>query len=67
MILSKIKALCEERKMSIAGLEKAVGLSNGTIGRWGKASPRLSSLIAVADYFGVTVGELLEEEKPRVN
>lgn len=63
MIFSKIHALCEERKISVAALEKAVGLGNGTIARWKKSAPRITSLQAVADYFGVTVSYLIGEGK----
>lgn len=59
MVADNIRALCKERKTSLFALEKAVGLGNGTIGKWKDASPRLDSLKRVADYFGVTVDDLL--------
>ena len=62
MILANIKRLCAENHISIAELEKRVGLGNGVIARWGKGSPRLDLAKKVADYFGVTVDDLLRKE-----
>ena len=61
MIVSNIKRLCEEHKTSIWALERATGIGNGVIARWERASPRVDSLQKVADYFGVTVDELLTD------
>lgn len=61
MVADNIRALCKERKISLFALEKAVGLGNGTIGKWNYASPRADGLKRVADYFGVPVDALLKE------
>lgn len=62
MILENIKRLCKERNTSIFALEKALGIGNGVIGKWSKSSPTVAKLAAVADYFGVTVDELLQTD-----
>ena len=62
MILENIKRLCRERNTSIFALEKALGIGNGVIGKWSKSSPTVEKLAAVADYFGVTVDELLQTD-----
>lgn len=61
MIYKKISTLCKENKISIARLEKEVGIGNGTIGRWEKSSPTVENLKKVADYFGVTVNDLISQ------
>lgn len=61
MILENIRALCKERGVSISTLEKATKIGNGTIARWGESSPRVDNLKAVADYFGVTVNDLIAQ------
>ena len=58
-----IKQLANRKNMSFAELEREIGLSNGTIARWGKASPNSKGLEAVADYFNVSVDYLLGREK----
>jgi len=60
-----IKQLANRKNMSFAELEREIGLSNGTIARWGKASPNSKGLEAVADYFNVSVDYLLGREKPQ--
>lgn len=59
MILKNISSLCKEKGISIAKLEKEVGLGNGTIGKWAESSPKVDTLKKVADFFGVTVDSLL--------
>lgn len=61
MIYKKISTLCKENKISIARLEKELGIGNGTIGRWEKSSPTVENLKKVADYFGVTVNDLISQ------
>lgn len=63
MLLDVIKARCEEKGITIAQLEREAHISNGVVRRWGTLNPRLDNLKAVADYFGVTVDELLKEEE----
>lgn len=59
-MFAKIESLCKENGISIARLESTLGLGNGTIGRWGKGvSPTVEKLKLVADYFSVTVDELI--------
>lgn len=62
MIYDNVKRLCEKHNTNIATVEKACGIANGTIGKWnGKSvAPRVDTLSAIADYFGVTVDALLK-------
>lgn len=61
-MVEKIRALCAERKISIAALERETGLGNGVIARWDESSPRLESVLAVANYFGVQIDQLLKDK-----
>ncbi|MDY6367403.1 MAG: hypothetical protein SPL13_02670, partial [Clostridia bacterium] len=58
----RIKQCAEENKISIANLEKACNLGNGTIGKWKNHTPLLSKLRSVADYFGKSVEYFLSNE-----
>nr|DAS41866.1 MAG TPA: repressor protein [Caudoviricetes sp.] len=58
-----IKKLCESNSISIFSLEKKLGFGNGTISRWDNSSPTVANLKKVADYFGVTMEELLGEKE----
>ena len=67
MLSENIKKLCAARGITVAELERAVNLGNGLIAKWDTCSPRLNNAQKVADYFGVTVDDLLRpgpEEVP---
>lgn len=61
MNFNKLVALCKEKGITFCKLEKECGIGNGTIARWKTSSPSVANLKAVADYFGVTVDELLRD------
>lgn len=61
-MVKNIKALCRKEDITFAELERAVGLGNGTVARWDEKSPSIVRVKAVADYFGVTVDELLSND-----
>lgn len=54
-------ALCEKNGESKSAAAKACGLSNSTVTKWKKtqAVPESSTLMKIADHFGVTVDYLL--------
>lgn len=62
MIYTNVKKLCEQKGISIAALERELGLGNATIKGWIDSMPRVNNVKAVADYFGVTVDDLLREQ-----
>lgn len=59
----KIRSLASEQGLSIAQLERELNLSNGSISRWKNAAPSSKGLVAVADYFDVSVDYLLGRDK----
>ena len=65
MIYTNISNLCRANGISIARLERETGLGNATVRGWANSSPTVEKLKAVADYFGVTVDELLSEQNTK--
>lgn len=63
MDLDKIKALCAEAGISLAELERKTNTGNGVIAKWDEASPKLETVKRVADFFGVTIDELIRREE----
>lgn len=63
MILSRVRTLCDENGISISRLERETGLGNATIRGWATSSPTVDKLKLVADYFGVSVDDLLNPDK----
>lgn len=55
--------LCNATGKSPSAVCRAVGLSNATYTKWDDNSvPHKATLIRIADYFGVTTEELLQDE-----
>ena len=63
MILNNVSELCKERGITIAELERKTGIGNGTVRRWKEMNPRVDLLKKVADYFGVTIDDLMKEKQ----
>jgi len=55
----RIKNLCKEKEITIARLEKELGFANGTIASTKSNNMRSDRLMAIADYFDVTMEYLL--------
>ena len=53
-IKDRIKFLAKGR-INLADLEKELGLSSKSISSWEHHQPKVQSLVAVADYFNVSV------------
>ena len=67
MLVNNIKKRCADKGISIRQLEGSLGLSNGIVASWAVKSPSVTRVKAVADFFGVTVDDLLTEteEEPK--
>ena len=65
MLYEKIQEICDSKGTTVSGLEKDLGFSNSTIRTWKNSSPSIENLKKVADYFGITVDELISGEKER--
>lgn len=62
--LQKLDDMRRERGESLAMLEKAVGISDSTLGRWfsGKGEPSYAEMELLASHYGTTVEALCHEE-----
>ena len=58
---SKIKELCKKHNISVSELESKLTFSRGSICKWDANVPSIAKVKAVADYFGVTVDELIKD------
>ncbi|BFL47204.1 XRE family transcriptional regulator [Lactonifactor longoviformis] len=61
-LYERVKSLCKEYQITIAGLERICGFGNGTIKKWEHTIPSGDRLARVADHFHVTVDSLLGRE-----
>lgn len=62
--IDKINYYLAKQGKNGAGLCAYLGVSNGVYSQWntGRTSPRKSKLPLIAEYLGVTVGDLLPDE-----
>lgn len=61
-LLSRIKALCAEKSITLASLEKTLNFGNGSLSRWDTSSPSADKLQKVAEYFDISTDYLLGNE-----
>lgn len=58
-LIDNIRNLCKKNKVSISKLETDLFLSPGLISRWNKSMPSLDKIADIADYFSVSIDELI--------
>lgn len=59
-LVDNIKAICRDKNISIADLERRAGVSENSMFRWNKHQPSIDKVKNVADVLKVTVDELLK-------
>ncbi len=59
MLYDRIQTLCHENKTNFAQLERVLGFGNGTLHKWESATPGIDKVQAIADYFHISMEELL--------
>ena len=62
-VYDRVKELASQRKMTIAEVEKALGMGLNSLYSWRKKKPNSASLEKAADYFNVSVDYLLGREE----
>lgn len=61
-IVKSIKELCKKHNITANQLENKVGLSQGLISRWLKTTPSLDKIIDIADYFDISIDNVVGRE-----
>lgn len=60
ILFNNIKNLCQQKGIKITNLEKELGFGGGIISRWGNdADPSLSKIMQIADYFHISIDEVV--------
>lgn len=65
MFYDKFKELCVQRRISVSRAATEIGLSNSTPTKWKNtgATPDIATLTKIADYFGMSIEEVLGNKK----
>lgn len=66
-IYNNIKAVCKSRGVSISKLEEDLGFTRSSLYKWDRHQPSIGNLKKVADYFNITVDELISEAQWEVS
>lgn len=66
-LLTTIKLLCRQGGITVAELERRSGLSHSTIARWDRNAPSIDKVAAVADFFQISVDELIGRHTPEIS
>lgn len=64
-LVTRIRALCKEKGISMRRLERENQFGNGLVSKWSNSSPSVVHLQRVATYFDVTINYLLGEVDDR--
>ena len=60
-MVERIRDLAEEKGTTLAGLERTLKLSQGSLRRWDTSSPSIDKVDRVAKHFNVSIDYLLEK------
>lgn len=58
-MIESIRTLCKNKNITPTKLEEELGFSQGLIGRWKDKNPNLDRIIDIADYFQVSIDEVV--------
>ena len=58
-LTEQIHELAKQNGTSFSGIEKALHFGNGTIRAWDQSKPSYDKVVAVADFFGVSIDTLV--------
>lgn len=58
-MIENIRKLCKSANISSSKLEESLGFSQGLISRWKDKTPSLDKIVSIADYFDVSIDELI--------
>ena len=61
-----IKKLCQQKKISLAKLERSCDIGSNTIYRWDDVSPSIDKVVRVANFFNVSVDYLLSRNAEEI-
>lgn len=59
LLVKTIRTLCKDNNISVSQLESDLNFGAGLISRWTKSSPSLDKIIDIADYFNISIDEVV--------
>lgn len=62
MLYDNVKSICIEKGITIAALERELDFPRSSIQKWNENEPGIRKVQKVADFLGVPIERLLEDE-----
>lgn len=59
LYVERLKQLCKQHGISFSQFERESGVGLNTAGRWDQSSPSIEKVKLAAQYFGITVSQLI--------
>ena len=59
LLVKSIREQCKKNNITVSQLENTLNFGSGLISRWSKSSPSLDKIIDIADYFHVSLDEIV--------
>ena len=59
LLVISIRELCKKHNIAISKLEGDLNFGSGLISRWSKNSPSIDKIVAIADYFHISLDEVI--------
>lgn len=66
-MIENIRTLCKSNNISPAKLEEELGFSQGLISRWKDKTPSIDKIIDIADYFHISLDEVVGRNENNIN
>lgn len=67
LLVKSIKNICQINNISVSQLENTLRFSPSLISRWNKTSPSLDKIVDIADYFHVSLDEVVGRTNNNTN
>lgn len=64
--LNRLKEVCASRGITVAEAERGAGLTQTSTAKWNRITPGIDKIIALADYFGISIDELIGRTPPEM-
>ena len=58
-VVNSIREICKQHNITVTKLEESLGMSQGLISRWNKSDPSLSKILDIANFFNISLDELI--------
>lgn len=68
MFYDNLKKITDSKKTSPSAVALAIGINKSNVTKWKAGQmPKMDNIVAMAEYLGVSIWDLIDKEKPATN